>query len=782
MIKITIKNDPASPSYTFFKKEVLIGSRGSCDLSIIENDLKPEHIQIEEEKNRFIIKNLTNDPFATLNDLPFGKRILKDQDVIQIGNATLLFEGELMKRGEDYKDFPVVSTKGCLDIIIDQAMQRTIITKEELHQEPEEIPNEGKSEMGSLLEEWKEVEHEFREKELLTEQEEPKPTSAPPILEQKQAIILDLPDEDAPPFKQNDIKEEKSASKKTFESKEPRFFDELSPQVKIIAIGFILALIVFILTTIGSYLNHTKESEKKVIQVARGVADIAVAMSYAKIHNITPQQHNWSNPQFLKSSIASSLSPYHFSNLKLEGNGKIHENYLLRIYTNLDNSRFIIIAQPESSIFHYFAIPDSIIVDSSSMNLHRLNDLKALNRLLIDTEQLQSTGRDEVAEIINNSPLIPIDSLADEHNANGFKTPERLNEIYPGAENFIYNSPRYSQVGEKIMSDALDIASNTSNNAEVRKMKELISSVAKLPATVIYTTKGKEHAQEAKTALKGSQEDLLIAYIDYDPKTHAISSTLIDHEDSSAKAQTTPSKPPSKQASHFSREIHSDPLYTKLNDLSNRRKFELVAIQNDLQTMIEKEIEEPGTFSVKKIRNTSETLALKMEELNITILKELHQLYGQHKNIPLSEFLESVERSGLRNLASNELFPNQKKSETVNFVFSEEGLAALNAISKAADFNALFQGVERSCDYLSSEQSEDPQLIMSYQNQVKGRVIEKLNEFILLRSDETKEFNDISHDKLLAVLKKAWIFDKEEQDFYIAEFILRQKSALDTAR
>lgn len=770
MIKITVKSKESSRSYEFYKKEISIGSSElePCDLTLPYERLQPEHIRIEEEKDRFIIRNIANDPFITLNNLPFGRRIINDQDVVEIGGTLIHFEGVLTPEGHDANDFPLLSTKGALGAIVEDAMERTgmVIPDDEEIEQEEEIK--------ALMEEYQEIESEFTLQEDIPRAEEEAP---PPQKQQKTPVILDLSDNDQEPFPFKTRQEDEE----NIESKEENgsFFQDIPLKIKIIGITLLMALFIMLMVLAGAFWKFKKESEHKVIQVSRAVADISLALTYAKIHHITPLQHNWSSPQFLKSSVASSLSPYHFSNLKLEGNGKIHEDYLLRIYTNKENSRFVIIAQPEPSVFHNFMIPDSLVVDSSLMTIRRVNDLKALNRLLIDPEQLHSPGRDEVAQILKSHQIVSMDSLADDQNINGFKTPDHLKERYPGAENYIYNSPRYSQVGERIMSDAIEISTNPANSSEIRKIKDMLGTVSKLPFSVIYTTKGKDHAVNAKIAIATlHQEPPLVAYIDYNPISHAITSTLVREEDSPSKKETSQVAQSEIISSLFVKPAkESNPLLSKLTELSTKRKRELLNLSQELQRLLDKEIEDPGSSPIKTIKQKAEALIVQIEELNIWTLKELHKLYGQHKDIPLSEFLDYVQGSGLKYLASNELFPLQKNGEKVQCSFAEEATESIAGIDKASNFEALYSAIDKASHYLSCETSEDPQLIIAFQNQVKGKVIEKLNTLLLVEKHDidSEEWSEKNLETLRAALKKAWIFDPEEQNFYLNEFKLRIK-------
>ncbi|CRX37824.1 FHA domain-containing protein [Estrella lausannensis] len=850
MIKFTVKSKARNETYTFYKKEVLIGSSReyTCDLSLPESRFEPTHLLITEEEDRFIVKNLANDPFATLNDLPFGKRIIKDQDVIVVGDTMIIFEGALTKEGQSYQEFPLFSTKGNLAGIVEEAIERAATADEpeeahpEDHPEREDLPLQRDSsedypldmdalndlaakdsskemdpaEMEALLEEWQEIENEFRgshaetsdppqnmpaERDILQAESTQAAHKTPPQEAEptKKTLILDLSDNEHEPlpFKTSPPPRAGATQPKSEDKPVKKIISALRPQLKIIFITFAIATLLLFLLIGGSLWKFNHESEKRVIEVSRSVSDIALAMTYAQIHHIIPHQHNWSNPQFLKSSVAASLSPHHEAQLRLEGNGKLNDDYLLRIYTNRDNSRFVIIAQPEPSLFHYLTTPDSIVVDSAMMTLRRINDLKALNRLLIDPDQLHSPGSDDVARILNRAQIIPMDLLADKDNHNGFKTPERLKVKYPGAENYIYNSPRYSRVGDRIMSEAVEALSKPTNSSEMRKLKEVLRSIAKLPFAVMYTTKGKEHAEKAKMAISSivQGEDFLLAYIDYDEKSNKTTSYLIDDEDlrptdglrqeseldplKAARAaavaligEATSQRP----LNSYRREMElASPLYTELNNLSNQRRGELEKIHSELDLMISHEIEEPGSYTIEDLQQKAIALTEKIEQTNVSIMRKLYQIYGSHKNIPLSEFLDYVEKSGLRSLAANELFSTQGQETSTNCSLPEEGKKAILEIEAASNFSPLFDAISKAASYFSCDPSEDPQLIIAFQNQVKGAVVDKLNDFILLRSfdDESDVFTPDTREKLSQAMKEAWIFDLEEQNYYLDEFTRR---------
>lgn len=90
MIQLII-NPETHPRAIFFSQAcVTIGSDSQAsDLNIPEEELKPTHIKIYEEKGQFFIMNMANDPFASLNRRPFGKKKLASKDILQIGKTKI---------------------------------------------------------------------------------------------------------------------------------------------------------------------------------------------------------------------------------------------------------------------------------------------------------------------------------------------------------------------------------------------------------------------------------------------------------------------------------------------------------------------------------------------------------------------------------------------------------------------------------------------------------------------------------------------------------------------
>ena len=98
---VVISNSQAPTTHCFDRPSIVIGAKDStvADIPLDEEGLLDRHVQIItqiiENKPSYFAINLAQDPFVTLNGLPFGKRPLRNNDVIQIGNSSLRFEEEI---------------------------------------------------------------------------------------------------------------------------------------------------------------------------------------------------------------------------------------------------------------------------------------------------------------------------------------------------------------------------------------------------------------------------------------------------------------------------------------------------------------------------------------------------------------------------------------------------------------------------------------------------------------------------------------------------------------
>ena len=103
MIRLIVNPESEATVLTFNKKNVVIGSgpESLTDVIIAGEALQNEHVKIMDVDGHYIVLNAANDPFVTLNGLPFHKKPIKNNDILQIGKTTLRFECEAIPSKQD---------------------------------------------------------------------------------------------------------------------------------------------------------------------------------------------------------------------------------------------------------------------------------------------------------------------------------------------------------------------------------------------------------------------------------------------------------------------------------------------------------------------------------------------------------------------------------------------------------------------------------------------------------------------------------------------------------
>ena len=785
MITLTKTNERGEEVYTFTKSTLVIGNSHSADLTIDDAELEADHIRITKSDDGYVAYNHTNDPFATINGLPFGKKQLHPHDIISIGKTRITFDC-----AAEPKSSPA-----------------------------EKSPEERYAEEMRLIEEASAASETFDEapsiEALITAVEKLEAPEGQKERDHKAVTLYDLDDsgsEEAQKIFHSQVAQQLSSpsgeEEQLRESEAPTEAPPAEPQLlakslrhrKLLLICSFITAFTLLFISAGVYSRLTTKSRQDEIAAARGVADIAMGLTYAQIHNHQPNQQNWSDPQFLKTTIGSVLTPYQGPEAQVDVKGHLNKSpYLIRIYTNRDLSRFLIIAQPEASLHQWLAPRKSIIIDSYTMELRKLSDLRTLNRLLVELPGLSNESDSAIADVVQSSELIHLRELKTRNNSNGFEPPIRLAALRPGAENLIYNAPRYSRIGDRVMHEAIDLVTRPSSGNEVKKLTEELRTVAKLPNTILYTSNGQEIAIKAQKALKTliPEENFLIAYIRYDVTKSSLTSEIVNDTQSplaygasyrpmvETVAAAPSLKPPPtstnklhvKQPSQptktpFGVEVDSEsPLFLEIATLAELRQQTLSEMGTKLIQMLEEHSSHyvPEFFQqFDALYNEYRKQAALQREQTLIGLKALYAQY----HVPLATFDAYVNAAGLKGFDTTTLKKLQNSLPSARPP-SEALLARyLNKILQSDSFQQLDEVTTVTTMLLTLDKLPDAPKVIDYQNQIRNATIERLEEFLfsedtpLTRTDFTPENREI----LQRILSTTWILDPEERAFYLGEF------------
>ncbi len=818
MIKITLHPDtPSSSVRQFHKKMVVIGSNQSSesDISLEGESLKDIHVKLVEQDGQFFVFNSANDPFVTLNDRPFGKKEIKNHDRLTIGNSTVLFEGIPSAEGEEESaDAPVA---------IEVAAPTTVPTHDRIQeQEPtaedEDEWNEdilSNIDIDAHVREVEQLDHFVAEKQADSEKEvaptetiseniEKEPVEIQPEqqvchAENEEPEVSQAPEAFEEPESENWSKED--VKRKTVSTKK-------STRLFVTVLSFVFVLTFLIAG--GIYINVSEQSDKEEFKVAEGVADVAIALSHTKINRESPQKHHWSDPSFLNQAIQKVISPFYTQATRIGINGQFTDwPFIVRIYTNSNLDHYILIAQPVPSLLHWLVPKKTILLDSETMELRRTNNLKDLNRLLVNLDFLEGHKAHEITAFISQQELIPIRFLAGKKNNNGFDISPSLAKVRPGAENFIYNAPRYHLFGEKLLDSALHLFDNATNSKDIGSLKEQIEFVSQYPDFVFYSSKGKQMALEGLQALTTlvPDNDFLVGYLKLNENGYVLGSRLVDDQ-SELEFTRIPSQmfqedEIAEKVSHILEakqtlldEEHEDdfsikgadvknerqdidvnhPLFLQMSALLTNRHQELSVLSEEMVDLLNKQNQKPQSqflMLFQKLLTQYEQVSFDAQQ---KIMNELLQLNQKYANLPFEEFMRYVKASGMEPYMGDYFIQKNAFSEADDLT-SEEFTEYLGSIQNVTNLKDLNISLNEISDLLTIENVPDVDTLITYQNAVRHHTSQKLSQLLLTSSGDIlpNAFDEENHNLLLKIFTSAWITDSEEVDFYLNEFDLLSK-------
>lgn len=540
------------------------------------------------------------------------------------------------------------------------------------------------------------------------------------------------------------------------------------------------------------YMNVRDQAGEEEIEAARGVADVAMSLAYAQVRRIEPQSHNWSDPEFVQNNLTAVLAPNHPAVADFDAHGQFTRcPYLLRIYTGSDLTRFVVIAQPAPSLLHWLIPRASLVVDSSTMEIRKIHDLKSINRMLVNGPSTEVNK--ELSNLIFQGDLIPLSNLVSPAENQGFSVPKTLAMIHPGAENYVYNAPRYYPMGEDFINQIIAIMEQPSSNHDIFLVQQELNLLQRFPNFILYTSEGIEHAMQARKALSllAPNEQFQLGYTQVNSKGKIINAHILLDEvadgsrtqeeiainDAKVSSQEGVSqmKVGALETGNYSEEpsTMSDPFLLQLNALITSRTLTLKPIADEISGILAGHTQNWTSQFSSSYAKAQAKYARVDEEQRDKIVKALGTFIHEHKHLPATRFLE-----GIATTKSTPFFQDYLESVKQQGKPLEETKVGINAsfreISASMSWQTLEQSVATAADLLNFELIPDQQMLVQYQNELAARVIQKLNQ-LLLSSDQSLKpdsFTSETHDTLARILELAWIEDRETQKFYLSEFDL----------
>lgn len=778
MIRLTLNSKSHPEFHLFNKPTILIGSDASrADLILPGPEIQPIHLKIVEQEGFFVLSNEVNDPFVSVNGHPFGKKLLNSGDIILVHQITILFE-IVQAASHDGTNTPASPTFQKADALQPaglSSLSNDLFSPFVLPFEQEvEILHENDFDKTS-------IDHYLKDVDAYQESRNSSPKSPcpePPLIaEKKQAASLkddylrEL-DDDHPQSPGSSLLKEpgrplRQAWKWVF------FFI-----ISIVIISGIAGTIVFF-----SVSGKTEAQETK---AAQGVSDLAIALTHARLNHLKPHNQNWSDVEFLKTNLQAILPESSSYASQIDSQGQFNCcPYTLRIYTSADLSHFLLIAQPIPNLL-YWIIPQSvIIVDSHLMELRTLKDVRGLNRLLANPDPLEGLNGKEITNLVKQGDLISLTFLAAESGNSDFTPPKNLAWILPGAENLLYNAPRYYRLGQNIVHQAIHLSTTKGSSQEVAALKQEVDHFSSLKHLILYSDQGKKSADLTRkgVTLFAPSDQLLFGYVLFNAKgkihqVHLLkeeaeqNELLVPHpkdNDHDIIAYQTDSEITGNNETIKNGENplidRNHPIYLELQASVTARENELKPLVAALFTLINQELASPRAQFQVEYQNLSHTYLMANAKHKKALKETLEALYEKYEDIPIHQFLAYVQELHLEHLIQHD----DHTFASVDENCQQNMEALLTHIENSKSLAELDNVIHIATSWLNFDYIKDPQELIKYQNLLRNQLLEQLEKCLLTQKSHFLVKED-DKEVLQDILNQERLIKPEERDFFLEEF------------
>lgn len=746
MIRLTLNPHSNPEIHLFNKSTVIIGSdSNSVDLALNDRAINPQHVKIVEQGPSIFLINVHNDPFVVINGHPFGKVELQDNDTIDIHGTIITFENLNDPVKEEAAPPTSQNEKNNSFLNLSLPFEHEVEAFKE-----EELENNH-------------LELYIRDLESQVQAPVPPPIKKEPKVKKSGSLKDDY---------LKDLDDDNPNKGKAFTTEHVGSIVQAWKWITL----FIVAL-VLISSLIGTviYFSVSDKTEDQETKAAQGVADLAMALTHAKLNQLHFHNPNWSDTEFLKNHLQAILLnvPSYASQIDSHG----HFNccpYNLRIYTSSDLSHFLLIAQPEPSLLNWLIPKSLIIVDSQSMELRTLKDARSVNRLLANPDPLDGSNSKEISALVKQGTLIRLSVLAHESGHLDFAPPKSLGFIKPGSENYIYNAPRYYRLSENIINKVTTLATNKTSSHEVGLIKQEVGNLASLENLIFYSPQGKQSAQLFKQELMmfAPSNNFMFGYLVFNQQGTACQAYFLKengerqeegHENDQIAMKENEDDAIASLEEHPKVDTNH-PIYIQLKTMAVDRLNVLRPRVDAIVDMIHHELHSPSSTFQSDFHDLLHNYMVDNAKHKRKIQTLLESLYVQYEEMPTTQFITFVKELNLHQLI---------QQDEKNLRIADENLRAniehtLAMIENSETLDELDNLIRTASTQLNFNHIKDSHDLLRYQNRLRNLVLDKLEAHVL--SEKSSSLTEGHKDVFLQILNQERLIHPEEKDYFLQEF------------
>jgi hypothetical protein len=479
---------------------------------------------------------------------------------------------------------------------------------------------------------------------------------------------------------------------------------------------------------------------------------------------------------------------------------------MLRVYTSNDLSHFLLLAQPEPNLWQWLISRETVLLDSATMQLHRLTDLRALNRLLANTKPLEGSNALEISHLVSQAPLIRLATLATETGHREFFPPKGLQKLSPGGDTRIYNAPRYYLFSQRLTAAiGAHLRDETMEGAEERsaELRKQVVEFDKLPQFVFFTTEEEPLLGATYRQIEGwvpDQQALLAqVMLDGDGK-RILTSYVFGHqffelgeEDASGAlaARRAMFSSATSDRNAIGTDIPSIPvsevLGRELNIAVQHRRQVLEQPYHALRTLLENFLQAPQEHFMRDATQ----LLQQLENIDLGEQVDIRQAVVdsyrvnvlENESLSHGDFVVAAKEAGVAPYIPIEFLRVEQTDDGAApvFVQAEQPVSeytlkdfsdVLNRIQHAEDVAGLGEAVNEANVILADLPVEDTDKLRMLRNKFRLQLAHRLEQLLLgpMSPLPVSSINDRGRAQLSSLLVSAGIDDEEQREYYLQEF------------
>lgn len=554
-------------------------------------------------------------------------------------------------------------------------------------------------------------------------------------------------------------------------------------------------LVGMLFSGVFTWFYYKNQSEKNELAAMRGVADIAMAVTYAQVYNVQPYHNNWKDPDFIDGCLNAVLSSKYRAASPIAQGGQLKDNiYQIEVIASHGVEDFLIVAIPRKGMQQMMAPCPLIVLSSRTMDIRKSKAIEPWVQAMKEGDLIDKAFVETLQDLADREVSLRLASLNAGDYSQGFAVLKKISYYWPEGENKVYNAPRYFQLTEPIISKIIEYSERGLSAQEKSVLEEKVSALNRRGDVICYTSYGEEVAGKAAEALASfpANQTLLVAAVELEKDTKMIQSAKALDEEKHAgyyqKLTIAASKSviKGKQENIAANDFKTgkktvidpnDPLFVTLNELFSQRRDALKGLGDQLIDLIQQHnkndlpnFEEKQKELTKKYEAVSEQFHKKIG----SCLKNLYTDYVKNGDLDKQKrFFATVRAVELERFLPEELKNlegAEDKSADVK-IGLEDFKTLLDQIKHASTLGQLNVAVQRAREAMNSADVDSSQQL-SYRQDFKAQVLKRVGDFLLSPDFALPKETFQQQDKaiLADILNEVEISDSAEKDFYLGEF------------